>query len=273
MPPGNESHSRIWIPEVVATHNRQQAATSPAMEVVVSYDVSKIARTTEVTSFDVAKYMADKANSIYPGTVKTLMMYTGFSIFSAYYSTKDTVQQLKIVREKTGGGNGTANSTSFKYDLAVFLDLKDCGHFKGSLGQKAKDFLPHVDIIVTLLRPNYHQMSFNAEILHKMFVTKFEDCERKLKREKPNIRVIPSVLWMAKKGSVGGMAQAWQLISDWSKKKDIEVIMFEAFDTPHGHLISDQGWWRLKDKAEHEIKEDSFVEKVFGNFANYYLLF
>lgn len=249
------------------------------MEVIVTYDVAKISRTEQVTSFDVAKYMADSSNDVYPGTVKTLMMYTGFSVFSSFYNAKELVQQLKIAREKMNlntsladhskGASGVRN-----YSLAVFMDLKDCGHFRGSLGEKAKEILPHVDIIAILLRPNYHSMAFNAEVTHKMFITKFEDCERKLKEEKAGIQVMPAVLWMSrsKKGAISSMARGWQLMSNWARKEDKNIIMYEAFDTPNGHLISDQGWWKLKDRSEHVISMDAFVEKIQGDLILHFVI-
>lgn len=248
------------VPSSVSASNSSSTGTPP-MEVIVSFDISKVARTKLVTSFDVAKWMADSANQIFPGTVKTLMMYPGFTVFSSYYNVHDTIQMLKVAKEKISGGGGNA---TFNYKLAVFLDLKDCGHFKGPLGEKAKDILPHVDTLVTLLRPNYHQMTFTPEVIHKMFTVKFEDCERKLKKEKEGIKVIPAVLWMARKGTVKGMVEGWGLMSEWGRKRDKEVIMFEAFDTPNGRLLSDQGWWRLIDQAEHEIKVEGFVEKIEG---------
>ncbi|ODM97557.1 hypothetical protein Ocin01_09128 [Orchesella cincta] len=269
---GHVNNSRILIPHVAAQHNLRSklamaannsstALLSPKdfhpLNVIVSFDISKVVRTEQVTSFDVAKWMADSANKLFPGTVSTLMMYTGFSLFSSYYNVKDTAQQLKIAKEKMAG-----NETSPSYQLAIFMDLKDCGKFHGQLGEKAKEFAPHVDMIATLLRPSYHQMNLKPSVVHKMFVTKFEDCEKKLKKERSGIRVVPSVVWMSRKDSASNMVEFWELMSEWAEKSNRSIIMFEAFDTPHGHLIADQGWWRLKDIAEHKITADAFVEKL-----------
>ncbi|CAL8091662.1 unnamed protein product [Orchesella dallaii] len=263
---GQVNHSRLLIPHLAAKHNLllNKSKTAPVsnqdshpLNVIVSYDISKVTKTEQITSFDVAKWMSDSANALYPGTVKTLMMYTGFSLFSAYYNVKDTVQQLKEAREKID-----RNVTEFDYELAIFMDLKDCGKFHGQLGEKAKELAPHVDMIATLLRPSYHQMGLKPSIVHKMFITKFEDCEKKLKEERPGIRVVPSVVWMSRKDSASNMIEFWELMSEWAKRGNRSVIMFEAFDTPHGHLIADQGWWRLKDIAEHKISADAFIEKL-----------
>lgn len=229
----------------------------------------------EQTSFDVAKHMADAANEIYPETVKTLMMtmyrtetyeyadestdYSYWQYIQDWHQSDDEFELIYVEH---------LYHSAWPYNLGIFMDVHDCGRFGGHLPHKVKEVLKYVEQVALFIDPTtfHHLTTLSAQETHKMFLAKFEDCERKLQKEKASVKVMPSSLWKNHHVTISSMVDDWMKKSQWAVENSKEVIMYEAFDTPGGRdfYYWGHGWWRLKDRTTYTINETVFVEKIDG---------
>ncbi|CAL8146286.1 unnamed protein product [Orchesella dallaii] len=147
------------------------------------------------------------------------------------------------------------------YKLAVTVSLNLCENV-GSSSNLLQKFVSYADIIIPVIYVG-STGNFTPCEEHDRQLELIQKCETNVKQIKADVEVIPIVIC---RKSVGAgvnstFGQCWQLMSDWAKRNQRKVIMYEAFDRVAGEYVGGNGWWNLKYAYGYYTSEASFEKR------------
>ncbi|CAL8128743.1 unnamed protein product [Orchesella dallaii] len=214
------------------------------------------------TEVDHALDLTLKANSIYPGTVSTLLLST--DDLDDEITQNMSIQVLSYIRKQ----NHTINQ---ELQIGVWILETDCGALLDRYAPRyTQNVLQYADVVIFNDVPAKRQVELGAQIASQSVLQFFTECKARLRRTFPNNLIIS---WSSgsspndgKEHDLNYSIMYWKLLSDWAAKNKELLHFFEAFDTPmvdhHRSVDSQRGWWKLDFTNIINVTENSFVEKI-----------
>ncbi|CAL8147141.1 unnamed protein product [Orchesella dallaii] len=260
--------STASIPIKAAEHNNK-SAPGQRMKVMVSFDLSPSSQMeshpTFFNSFLVAKHYADQANTIFPGTVDTLLLHHDDYL---RVQAEGRHGHVNIPAELHTAWSELNQRGNKKYNLAVTISLDLCGVTEESgrnLSEIRSQFVKYADIVVPVIYVGSDRLFTPCEE-HSWQLELIRNCEANLKELKATVETIPIVICRTRLEISGTttFGQCWQLMSDWAIKNKRKVIMYEAFDNLNGDYVGGNGWWRLTSQFTTGLENSAFEKKRQG---------
>ncbi|ODM91733.1 hypothetical protein Ocin01_14951 [Orchesella cincta] len=199
--PDELTDSVMVIPGIVADHNRKSGLDKRLKLIIpFDFDAYRNSRVKQLPSerkysFEIAKYYADEANSVFPGTVDTLLLHDHYVRVNDNRKPEgyeEIIIHLHLAWESL---NGNKNSSAFNYKLGVTISLDLCGSGQqeepSDFKQILTKFVKYADLVVPMVYDFHNEFVKDEE--HKMHIVLLQNCEQIIKKIKPTLEVIPFV--------------------------------------------------------------------------------
>ncbi|ODM89962.1 hypothetical protein Ocin01_16720, partial [Orchesella cincta] len=233
------------IPAAVATYNKfHRTPYQQPLELIMTFTLTVPGDGSVRTNFDMVQELADKANSIFSGTVKRLFFL--YHIREAVFTSTKTY--LAYV-------NRVANHS--EYILGADLILSDCGGPSKTLPNYISTILPNFKEILLTYYPEYQDLPYGPVETAEYFTKLFEYNVQKLERQSGNVAVGFRTVWLGTTQESFfqtslHLVQYWKMMNKFSIASNRLAILNEAFDTPHrAFAYKRQGWWKLVENASY----------------------
>ncbi|ODM96865.1 Platelet-derived growth factor receptor beta [Orchesella cincta] len=191
---------------------------------------------TDPSEFAITKKLADRANLIYNGTVKSLYLHYPDLSDKNVDEAATNLEKIQDLLKNTD------------YELGARFPIIDCGT------TYIKPILKYFREIIFYRLPTDEELSQGPEMAFPGFETAFEHCISLTKSQSENEIVsigfesawsyLPST---DVERNSGDLVKFWKMMDNFAREKNINIVLSEAFDTPwrKEYLKDRQGWWRL----------------------------
>ncbi len=211
------------------------------------------------TEIELGMKAAVSANTIYSGTVKGIL----FPADSPVHKLFDYLNKMDIMSKRV-------RKLGMKYGTRV----TDCSVIEQSLimNPKFKELVELLDFIICQILPKASDINAGFETFFQSVNKKFLKAENetnKVPRQSRStpIKFILETGWpgvenMTQQKSVWNMLQFWERVEKWSKEKNRQVFMHEAFDNPWKKDFGGQYFGRWKHKETNDNSKNAYELKV-----------
>ncbi|CAL8128745.1 unnamed protein product [Orchesella dallaii] len=208
---------------------------------------------------DLALKLVSETNSIYSGTVSTLLLDT--SDIKKEQTKNTSIQIISHIRNHTLG---------HELKVGLWINNVHCGSSGMVYAYSyTLEVLKHVDLVVFWHAPTTSQIAegLKADVASQIVIDAFSTCRKRLRLSFPdNLTIIwstESSTFKADGYYLNFFVTYWKLMADWAAKHEQFLFFTEAFDqSGKENFYTNRGWWRLKRKDTLYITTSSFVEKI-----------
>ncbi|CAL8147090.1 unnamed protein product [Orchesella dallaii] len=272
--PNTVTKTFIWIPEIVADFNKNHIST-PLTVISTFYQASNATWNSDSNSQDglinleVATEVAQRANSIYPGTVESLVYHK-----ISGYTTPGFTSKLRELRTTLSSGLGRRVIEN-GMRLGVVIDMETCRFHMASVFQSISEWIN----LFVIDMSDVSSASSGSGVSHRYpdsyvgsKLAAASGCRMMYKQMYPEADVKVSIncseIVRNNETMVEDMALCIRMVMVWGLENEVQVIFSQAFDLPHGfmggNVLADPngGWWKLRRRSEVNITKESFEEKL-----------
>lgn len=251
-----------------ATIRNNNEKNQETLQLLLELNVPRRNSSYNLTNFRFAYEAAQNANSIYPGTVRGIILNMNTKNFDAS-DAKDLGMLLDVL-------NSTEDFVRNKPKIPVGT-LQACNFEKdGQVLELGKQILRKTDILICQLSAADRYNELGASHAFTVISEALVQYKSQAKRINPSIEFFALSDWVYMGSNYWenpvNFEVFWREANDWASKNKINFLMDEAIDNPRSsndHKKSPHlGWWKLQDKNLINSVQ-GYVEKISGELTNF----
>ncbi|ODM89930.1 hypothetical protein Ocin01_16752 [Orchesella cincta] len=254
------TYTPAFIPAAVATFNKlHRKPQQKPLELIMPFSQTEPGDGSVHTDFDMVQELGNKANSIFPGTVKRFIFRYQTLSSNVFSNVKQYLAYINRAVDRS------------KYSLGADILLSDCGGSSKALPAYLSPFLMYFSEVLFTYWPE-NQKSLSGPVATAQHFSKmFEQCVQKMEREWGSVAVGFKTAWHGTASENYSenslhLVQYWELMNEIAINLNKTAVMVEAFNTNHEGRSSEfrrQGWWKLVENANYnDSSQYVFEEKM-----------